>query len=213
VQKSVVSLLSLFSLALVACGGSAIETGIDQARAGSPGAGAPSAGAPSAGASDGGTPGGGTPGAGAANGGAAGIGNAGAGGCGVTACPAIIGYCAGGYHLGTAVGQCCPGCIPNSTTDCAQGAVNYQDFEQTQIMFHNFCMTDTDCVLAPENNACASTCGIAISVSAEASVVSALTDDANNNCGTCPPSSTPECPGVYASCTYGACVLNTPVHN
>jgi hypothetical protein len=210
VQKSVVSLLSLFPLALVACGGSAIETGIDQARAGSPGAGALGAGA-----SNGGAPGGGAPSAGAANGGAPGVGNAGAGGCGVTACPAIIGYCAGGYHLGTAVGQCCPGCISNSTTDCAQGAVNYQDFEQTQVMFHNFCMTDTDCVLAPENNACASTCGIAISVSAEASVVSALTDDANNNCGACPPSRTPppQCPAFFASCTHGACIVNTRVYN
>ena len=192
-------LLPLGLFCTAACGGVASESGVTS-QGGSAGSGATGvAGSVSTG---------GFAAGGALDGGAgAGSGDAGAGGlnCRAVACPGVIGSCAGGFHYGTPVGQCCSGCVPDSTNDCAQGQANYQDFRQTQIGFNDSCKTDSDCVLTPEDNDCTDSCGIPISVSAEASVVSKLSEYAGNNCATCPPPTSPPCIDFVVSCTNSAC--------
>jgi hypothetical protein len=219
VQKLTIGLLGVLPLGLlgaVACGGSAFENGaIDQTGGGAGASGKSSiGGSASAGTSGaaGSTNAGGSAAGGAQGGDGGGANNAGAGGIGcAVACPGIVGTCAGGYHYGTAAGQCCPSCIPDSTNDCAQGQINYQDFEQSQIGFSDSCKTDRDCVLAPEINACVATCGIPISTSAAMSVVSALRDYALNNCSACTPPTPPPCAGFGVSCINGACKVSAPI--
>jgi len=219
VQKLIVGLLILLPIGLlgaVGCGGSATENGTTAQAGGGAAA--------SGGSSLGGSASAGTTGVagsfsvgGSAAGGALGIAGgpvseAGAGGmaCAV-ACPAILGVCAGGYHYGTPPGQCCPSCIPDSTNDCAQGEVNYQDLEQSQIGLNDLCSKDSDCVLAPEINACVASCGIPIGASAAMSVVSGLRDYALYNCSACTPPTPPPCANFGVSCINGACKVSAPI--
>jgi hypothetical protein len=205
VQTRILAALFIFPLlaqGAVACGGSATENGAGEASGGTGGA--------SAGASAGGNPAGGLPSSG--GGGAVGVGNAGTGGvCGPTTCPLTMSECAGGYHLGTPQGLCCQACIADSTNDCAQGQINYQGFEQTELRANTTCKVDSDCVLAYQHNACTANCGIALSTSAATSVNTALTAYATNNCASCPAPAPPPCPASSATCINGACALNLPV--
>jgi hypothetical protein len=166
------------------------------------------------GAGEAGTSGSGGAGGGGASGysGAGGAAEAGAGGldCRGAACPAVIGVCTAGYR--TPVGQCCASCIPDSTDTCAQGQSNYQTFSQTQIGQNSSCNVDADCVAVTETNACsANGCGdfIALSVSAQASIVSTLNNFAENHCSLCPPLAPESCTRAKTvlSCVNSTCTL------
>jgi hypothetical protein len=216
VQKLTIGLLGLLGfLGSAACGGSAVENNPNGQAGGSSGASGASnvGGSASAGTSAAGSLNAGGSAAGGAHSGEGGsTSDAGTGGmaCAV-ACPGVIGTCAGGYHYGTAPGQCCPSCIQDATNDCAQGQINYQDFEQSQIGFNDSCKTDSDCVLASEINACVATCGVPISASAAMSVTSALRDYALNNCSACRPPEPPPCAAFGVSCINGACKVSAPI--
>ena len=222
VKKAIVTVFSSLPWLLSACGGSAVETsGTSAGGAATVGGtgGASSTGGSlgvSSGGSAGSAQGGTSSGGGAAFGGSASGGagaTAGAGGdCAGVACPGGTGKCAGGYHFAIPPGQCCSSCVLDMSSDCDQGRLNYQEYVQTEVAQNSFCQTDNDCVIAAEPTSCVQTCGVAIAGSARATVISALTSFAANNCSTCPATTTPgpQCPLFKAACINGACVLSAP---
>lgn len=122
-------------------------------------------------------------------------------------CPVIS--CASGSHLEQAPGMCCPTCVKDPPDACKNGQAAYSTFRMQLIEKYNSigCKTPMDCAIVYETNRCVSGCGIALPVSVADSAQQNLRASADNNCSSCPPVPTPQCPAASVSCVQGTCSL------
>ncbi len=88
---------------------------------------------------------------------------------------------------------------------CAQDKSSYKRSRMVLIASDYSCAVDADCALLFDNNLCNVGCGTPIAASVQAKVQSALTEIANNECGTCPPVDPPPCAQFHAVCVNSAC--------
>jgi hypothetical protein len=88
---------------------------------------------------------------------------------------------------------------------CAQDKISYNRSRMGLVASDYSCAVDSDCALLLDNNLCNVGCGTAIAASAQPKVLSALTEIANNECGTCPPVDPPPCAQFHAVCVNNAC--------
>jgi hypothetical protein len=122
--------------------------------------------------------------------------------------------CDANSHLETPTGQCCPICAPGPDPACAKGQQSYASLRKSLVEKYQSagCMTDADCTLVFENNACAASCGIAVSGALAMNLISNL-DSAAQSCATCPPPPLPPCARFVALCSNGQCVAGAPPAN
>jgi hypothetical protein len=130
--------------------------------------------------------------------------------CRPVKCPATCSPppCPAGSHLEMLDGQCCPTCQPGTESNaCRTGRASYTQLRAALVEKYNSsgCMTDTDCTLVFEDNACVSNCGTAFPVSLASNAESNLKSAAQMDCGTCARPDRPPCALLVALCSNGHC--------
>jgi hypothetical protein len=126
-------------------------------------------------------------------------------GCDV--CPDLV--CAAGTHAETVPGDCCPTCRPDADVDaCMMGQAAYEDERANLIEKYGSagCLNSADCGIATEQNACASTCGVALPMNTIKNFES-NTLKAGAACSTCPSLDPPPCAVYITACVNGECTL------
>jgi hypothetical protein len=133
--------------------------------------------------------------------------------CMDTGCPpcATI-VCAAGQHVETVAGDCCPSCVADPPDPCVTGQKNYASIRQSMIDKYSYlgCSNSTECVIVPESNACASTCGIPMVNNMVESFKKNLEQSAQDYCSTCKPVAAGVCPAQVPACVNGKCVAVSP---
>jgi len=121
-------------------------------------------------------------------------------------CPNPI--CPTGTHVETPAGACCPECVVDKPDACTQGRTTYASMRASMLEKYGStgCKNSSECVIVPENNQCASTCGNPL----PSSMVSYLTPNLDSNaqtlCATCPKPTPVPCVLTLPSCVNGKCV-------
>ena len=125
-------------------------------------------------------------------------------------CPDLA--CASGTHPETAVGACCPACVPDPPSACTQGQQGYATMRASMLTKYSSsgCKNSTDCVLVTENNPCAWSCNIPLPSNMSSSFISNLNQAAEGACATCPAPTAPSCEPMIAACANGNCVAANP---
>ena len=122
-------------------------------------------------------------------------------------CPAIA--CGPGSHAQFLPGQCCPICVDDPTTSCAEGRMAYQAEKSQLLNKYEFgCTQDGECSVINADNAC-ERCAFAAVWSATAISYQANVDAfAATYCSACPPQPEPPCaPPTGAYCIGNVCRL------
>ena len=129
-------------------------------------------------------------------------------GCGI--CPDL--GCPSGSHLETAVGDCCPTCVPDPPSACTQGQQSYASMRTSMITKYSSsgCKNSSECVLVSENNRCAWSCNIPLPGTLSSSFVSNLNSTALSGCATCVAPTDPACEPMLPACVNGRCIAANP---
>ncbi len=128
---------------------------------------------------------------------------------GCDACPDLV--CDTGSHAATTPGDCCPTCQPDPPDSCTVARDDYKTLRSALIEKYGSsgCMNSADCALAPESNACTTSCGVPLP-RLTVNDFETNTMNAARDCSTCPPPPDLDCALVLAACVNGKCTLAAP---
>lgn len=122
-------------------------------------------------------------------------------------CPAI--GCGPGTHPELLPGLCCPVCVDDPMTGCAEGRMSYQADKNELLSKYEFgCKQDSDCAVISTDNACEQCAYAAVWSDAAVGYQASVNGFAANYCSECPPQPPAPCApptGVY--CIANVCRL------
>ena len=125
---------------------------------------------------------------------------------GCPTCAAIA--CPTGSHAEVVAGDCCASCVADPPDACVVGQQSYASMRASMLEKYGSlgCSNSTDCVIIPENNACALTCGIVTPSRMSTSFQDSLDTNAKSYCSMCKPPLAVPCVSMLPACVNGKCI-------